>query len=79
MSAGSPALLVSACDKLDNARAILADLRLLGSALFERFTGRRDGTLWYYDQLAGIFLEKRVAPAAALNRAVVAMHAEASA
>lgn len=77
MPADSPSLLVSACDKLDNARAILADLHLLGPTLFERFTGRRDGTLWYYDELAGIFLDKRVAPAAALNRAVAAMHAEA--
>jgi len=78
MSADSPALLVSACDKLDNARAILADLRLLGPALFERFTGRRDGTLWYYDELAGIFADKGAVPARSLNRAVASMHAEAS-
>lgn len=77
MPADSPSLLVSACDKLHNARAILADLHLLGPALFERFTGRRAGTLWYYDELAGIFLDKRATPAAALSRAVAAMHAEA--
>jgi hypothetical protein len=76
--ADSPALLVSACDKLHNARAILADLRLLGDALFDRFTGRRDGTLWYYDELAGIFADKGAAPARNLARAVAAMHAEAS-
>lgn len=40
--------LVSAADKLHNARSILADLRLLGDAVWERFTGRKDGTLWYY-------------------------------
>jgi (p)ppGpp synthase/HD superfamily hydrolase len=78
MPAESPSLLVSACDKLHNARAILADLRLLGDALFDRFTGRRDGTLWYYDELAGIFADKGVAPARSLNRAVTAMRAEAS-
>jgi (p)ppGpp synthase/HD superfamily hydrolase len=78
MPADSPSLLVSACDKLHNARAILADLRLLGDALFTRFTGRRDGTLWYYDELAGIFADKGAAPAHSLNRAVVAMQAEAS-
>jgi hypothetical protein len=77
MHAASPSLLVSACDKLHNARAILADLRLLGDALFTRFTGRRDGTLWYYDELAGIFADKGAAPARSLNRAVAAMHAEA--
>jgi len=78
MHADSPSLLVSACDKLHNARAILADLRLLGDALFTRFTGRRDGTLWYYDELAGIFADKGAAPARSLNSAVTAMHAEAS-
>ena len=78
MPAESPSLLVSACDKLHNARAILADLRLLGDALFDRFTGRRDGTLWYYDELAGIFADKGAAPARSLNRAVTAMRAEAS-
>jgi hypothetical protein len=46
--------------------------------LFDRFTGRRDGTLWYYDELAGIFADKGVAPARSLNRAVAAMRAEAS-
>ncbi|MGH8148284.1 MAG: HD domain-containing protein, partial [Rhodanobacteraceae bacterium] len=65
------------CDKLDNARAILADLRLLGDAIFDRFTGRRDGTLWYYEELAGIFADKGVAPAASLIRTVTAMQAEA--
>ena len=76
--ADSPALLVSACDKLHNARAILADLRLLGDALFDRFTGRRDGTLWYYDELSAIFADKGTAPARNLARAVAAMHAEVS-
>ena len=40
-------LLVSACDKLDNARAILADLRREGVATLGRFTGGPD-TVWYY-------------------------------
>jgi GTP pyrophosphokinase len=48
-------LLVSCCDKLHNARAILTDLRTDGSKLFERFEGNRDGTLWYYRQLVTIF------------------------
>lgn len=33
-------LLVSACDKLHNARAIIADLRAVGPALWERHPGR---------------------------------------
>jgi (p)ppGpp synthase/HD superfamily hydrolase len=43
--------LVSAADKLHNARAILADYRALGEAVWERFNGGKDGTLWYYRAL----------------------------
>jgi (p)ppGpp synthase/HD superfamily hydrolase len=43
---------VSAADKLYNARAILDDYRRVGEALWSRFTGGRDGTLWYYRALA---------------------------
>jgi GTP pyrophosphokinase len=49
------AQLVSACDKLYNARAILADYQIVGEALWERFSGGRDGVLWYYRALAGAF------------------------
>lgn len=48
-------LLVSASDKLHNARAILADLRDLGDALWPRFTGGRAGTLWYYRSLVDAY------------------------
>lgn len=47
--------LVSAADKLHNARAILADYRQLGETLWSRFNGGRDGTLWYYRALADAF------------------------
>ena len=40
-------LLVSACDKLDNARAIVADLRRDGVETLARFTSGPD-TPWYY-------------------------------
>jgi (p)ppGpp synthase/HD superfamily hydrolase len=53
--ANADVLLVSAADKLHNARAILTDLRTHGLAVFERFTGRIDGTLWYYEALAEVF------------------------
>jgi len=43
--------LVSAADKLHNARSILADLRSLGDELWDRFTGGKEGTLWYYRAL----------------------------
>ncbi len=39
--------LIVAADKLHNARAIINDLRVSGDALWERFNGGRDATLWY--------------------------------
>jgi (p)ppGpp synthase/HD superfamily hydrolase len=54
-SAPSSVRLVSAVDKLHNARAILGDYRQLGEALWDRFNGGRDGTLWYYRVLTDTF------------------------
>jgi GTP pyrophosphokinase len=51
-------LLVSCADKLHNARAIVADLRVMGASLFERFNGKRDGTVWYYESLAKVFARR---------------------
>ena len=51
-------LLVSCCDKIHNARSILADHRQSGASLWSRFTGGRDGTLWYYRELAAIFARR---------------------
>ena len=48
-------LLVSCADKLHNARAILTDFRTHGTAVFDRFRGGREGTLWYYVALAEAF------------------------
>lgn len=48
-------LLVSLCDKLYNAEAILPDLLVLGDELWERFKGGKNGTLWYYEELARAF------------------------
>src|SRR2546421_271044 len=48
-------LLVSASDKLDNARAILADLRKDGDDVWSRFMGGKEGTLWYYRSLVTAF------------------------
>jgi GTP pyrophosphokinase len=51
-------LLVSCCDKLHNARAILTDLQTHGEKLFDRFTGKKEGTLWYYRKLSQIYQSK---------------------
>jgi (p)ppGpp synthase/HD superfamily hydrolase len=44
--------LVSASDKLHNVRTILADYRVQGEDVWKRFTGKREGTLWYYRALS---------------------------
>jgi GTP pyrophosphokinase len=59
---GTDILLVSAADKLHNARAILGDLRTIGPAVFDRFKAGRDGTLWYYGRLAEIFQARLPGP-----------------
>ncbi|PKN57279.1 MAG: phosphohydrolase [Deltaproteobacteria bacterium HGW-Deltaproteobacteria-14] len=41
-------LLVSASDKLHNARTILVDALSLGDATWRRFAGGKEGSLWYY-------------------------------
>jgi (p)ppGpp synthase/HD superfamily hydrolase len=64
-------LLVSLADKVDNAEAILSDYRQIGDDLWQRFTGGRDGTIWYYRTLSGIFDRALPGPLARdLSRAV---------
>lgn len=43
--------LVSAADKVHNARSINADLRAHGQDVWDKFKGGREGTLWYYKSL----------------------------
>lgn len=46
--AGDDIRLVSAADKLHKVRTILTDYRSEGDSVWERSSGRRDGTLWYH-------------------------------
>lgn len=56
VACASPSIqLVSASDKLHNARAILSDYRYVGDQLWARFTGGKDDTLWYYRALVEAF------------------------
>ena len=50
--------LVSAADKLHNARAILADYRQLKEKLWKRFNVGKDDQLWYYGELVRVFKAK---------------------
>lgn len=71
---GNDALLVTACDKLHNARAIVTDLEQVGSAVFDRFTAGREGTLWYYDSTLEILRERESSVAEPLAVALARMH-----
>lgn len=69
-------LLVSGCDKLHNARAILADLEGdAGLAVFERFTGGMEGSLAYYASIAELLAQRSAPMHAALERVVDRLHA----
>jgi (p)ppGpp synthase/HD superfamily hydrolase len=74
--AADATLLVSACDKLHNARAIVLDLENpnVGHQVFERFKAGRDGTLGYYESLARTFLARGVNAAPVLDAMVGRMH-----
>jgi (p)ppGpp synthase/HD superfamily hydrolase len=69
-------LLVSACDKLHNARAIVQDLENpdVGTRVFARFTGGRDGTLGYYQALAEVFLSRAIPASKVIDAVVERMH-----
>ena len=54
--------LVSAADKLHNARTMVTDLRIHGPALWERFNAGRDETLWYLESLVAAFREAGSTP-----------------
>ena len=63
-------LLVSGADKLHNARAIASDLQSVGLAVFERFTATMSQTLWYYETLADVFIDRDTPIAQALKDTV---------
>ena len=61
-SKSDDAILVTGCDKLHNATTILTDLQVLGPQVFDRFTAKRDGTLWYYRTLSDALTPRAPAP-----------------
>lgn len=80
-------LLVTACDKLHNARAIVSDAH--GEAkltVFDRFKAGREGTLRYYESLARVLKERKTQAGkrfeelvGEFDRTVAAMHEVAQA
>lgn len=60
--ADADALLVSFCDKLHNARAIVRDMREIGNTLWERFSTKSGADqIWYYQALCDVF-SSRIKP-----------------
>ena len=57
---------VSIADETHNAGAIVADLHVHGEVVWSRFTGGKDGSLWYYRALSNAFAQ--LAPGAAAAR-----------
>ena len=50
--------LISTADKVHNLHSILADYRRIGEELWARFTGKREGTLWYYRELLKVYRKR---------------------
>ena len=48
-------LLISAADKLYNAKSILDDYRMIGEAVYARFKRGAEKQLWYFKELLAIF------------------------
>nr|WP_199292143.1 HD domain-containing protein [Coleofasciculus sp. FACHB-712] len=61
-TASTSVRLVSAADKLHNARSILTDYHIVGEAIWERFQAGKQGTLWYYRSLVGAFRKAGSSP-----------------
>ena len=43
--------LIITCDKLDNLRSMINAYRTAGEGFWKRFSGGREGTLWYYHSM----------------------------
>lgn len=71
-------LIVSASDKLHNARSVVRDLRTDGAKVWGRFNAPRDQILWYYGALVKAYRanpEANQALVGELARTVAAMKA----
>ncbi len=74
-TANESVLMVSAADKLANARAVMKDYREVGDKLWERFNAGKADQLWYYRTVAQVLTQaagagRARALAAELRRAV---------
>jgi (p)ppGpp synthase/HD superfamily hydrolase len=49
---------ISLADKLHNARSIDRDFSQIGELVWEKFTGGKAGTLWYYRELVAVYRDR---------------------
>ena len=75
---GRDSLLISLADKTHNAEAIAADRAEIGDAIWDRFTGGQDGSIWYYRELAVAFSKPFPVRVARLARAVASFDEKVS-
>ena len=61
-TASHDVLIVTAADKLHNARAIATDLEINGSALWARFNLDQESIIWYYKSVFAILEDKKITP-----------------
>jgi hypothetical protein len=72
-SMSAAAKLVVAADKLHNVRSIVEEYRLIGEEVWERFSGGRDGSLWYYESVAQALIDNGAIPPADVLQCEVAV------
>jgi (p)ppGpp synthase/HD superfamily hydrolase len=78
--AGASVQLVSAADKLHNARSLVQDYRAIGESLWDRFSGGKSGTLWYYRAVVtALASAEQTAIVEELDRVVTALESLAGA
>lgn len=68
-------MLANGCDKLHDARAIVTGMRRtdVGLKVFDRFTSKRAGTLWYCREIAEVLTARGVPVARELQSPVETM------
>ncbi len=61
-SASDDVLIVTAADKLNNARAIATDFEIIGSEVWSRFHASAEEIAWYYISIYAILVKREVSP-----------------
>lgn len=69
-TAAQDVLMVTAADKLHNARAIATDYGIKGSEVWERFNLDRESIIWYYRSVFTILEQNKITPKLLLPLAV---------